>query len=115
MPEPLRANSPVNNDFGVLNLPGEDDELSPVQKLTKEHLELAKAAKSANGKIILDHLQKRVDTFSSQLKSQDLVSIDPTTALARVMAAQLVIQEFEAVLNDAALAVKTVEDAVKQS
>jgi hypothetical protein len=31
------------------------------------------------------------------------------------MAAQLVIQEFEAVLNDAALAVKTVEDAVKQS
>lgn len=112
----MRTNSPTpaNDDFSVLALPDENQP-SPLEKVTKEHLDLAKAAKSADGQIILEHLQKRIDDFTSQLKNIDLVKVDPTTALARTMAAQLVIAEFEAVLKDCETSIQAVEDAAKAS
>lgn len=104
----MRANSPVN-DFNLLN--PVVDELESVEKLTKEHRELAKAAKTKDGQIILDHLQSRVDAFTEVLKTRPVSDQDPNMALARFMAAQQVIQEFEAVLNDVEIAKQAVKDA----
>jgi hypothetical protein len=110
----MRANSPTTNDIGsLLRLPTED-ERTPLEKLTREELDLAKAAKSANGQIILQHLQRRVDNFTTQLKSQK-VEGDHVVALAKVMAAQVVIEEFEGVINESRQAIKAVEDAAKKS
>lgn len=109
MDQVLRANSPVD-DFAVLNDVVED---SPSQKISTEMKELAKAGNSRDGKIILDHLQLRVDTFLNQMKVMDVVSVDPITALARVLAAQTIIQEFESVLNDVEVSKNAVADAAK--
>lgn len=104
----MRANSPTE-DFGLLN-PVEDDSES-VNKVPEDVKKLAKAAKTKDGQIILDHLQKRIDDFTNVLKSSPVTDTDPQMALSRFMAAQIVIQEFEAVLRDVEISKQTVHDA----
>lgn len=104
----MRANSPVD-DFKVLN-PVEDDQTA-VEKLSKEHVELAKAAKAPAGKIILEHLQKRIDDYMNTLKNANFADSDPTQTAVSVMTAQAVIREFESVLNDVEISKQAVKDA----
>jgi len=104
----MRANSPVSNDFGVLNVVEDDGAVGQVPQDVKT---LAKAAQTKDGQIILEHLQRRVDDFVAVLKNKPVTDSDPQMALARFMAAQIVIQEFEAVLRDVATAESAVKDA----
>lgn len=104
----MRANSPTN-DFSLLN--PVEDELEVAQKVTDAHKQLAKAAKSKDGQIILDHLQARIEAFTTVLKTNPVTDVDPQMALAKFMSAQMVIQEFEAVLKDVEISKQVVDDA----
>lgn len=110
--QPLRANSPTE-DFKILE--PVVDESTPEQKLTTEYKELASASQTKDGKIILDHLQKRVDDYTQALLHTNYSDKDPMLTAASVMAAQSVIQEFEAVLRDVEVAKGAVRDATRAS
>lgn len=107
----MRANSPLPDSFSVLN-PVED---SPtISEPTAEMKQLARAAKSPDGKIILDHLQSKIAEYTSVLLSTDFSqSNDNIVALATVISLQKMIKEFEAVLSDVTISTEVVKDAAK--
>ena len=108
----MRANSPVPDNFSVLN-PIEDN----VQNLepTVEMKKLANAAKSADGKIIIEHLQSKIEDYTKVLLITDFSkSNDNVVALATVISLQKMIKEFEAVLNDIQISKEAVNDSIKQ-
>lgn len=106
----MRANSPLPaDDFSVLNQV--EDVESPVEKLSREHIELAKAAKAPAGKIILDHLQKRIDDYRNTLENANFADNDPTQTAVTVMTAQAVMREFKSVLYDVEVSKQAVKDA----
>lgn len=103
------ANSPLPVDDPTVLNPPEDE--NPVEKLSKEHIELAKAAKAPAGKIILDHLQKRIDDYRNTLENSNFADNDPTQTAVSVMTAQAVIKEFQTVLRDVEISKQAVKDA----
>jgi hypothetical protein len=106
----VRANSPVN-DFTVLN-PVEDE--PSIYKVTDEQKALVSASKSRDGKIILDHLQSKVDEAIYTLKHGEFVGMDPTTVAAIVIGSQQAIRVFEDVLKSVEISKQAVKDAAKQ-
>lgn len=104
----MRANSPVD-DFKVLN---QVEDEAPVDKLSPEHVELAKAAKAPAGKIILDHLQKRIDDYRNTLENSNFANNTPEQTAVTVMTAQAVIKEFQTVLRDVEVSKQAVKDAI---
>jgi hypothetical protein len=109
---PLRANSPTDSGFGVLNLP---ETAAPIDKVTKEQKDLVKAAKSPEGKIILEHMQTQLDILVHNLKHTEYAGVDPTAVAADVMASQKAIKIFEDVLNSVKISQQAIKDAAKQS
>lgn len=108
----MRANSPLPSDFSILN-PVEDELQS--QEPTVEMKKLAKAAKSPDGKLILDHLNDKIEEYKNRLINTDFASYaDSTVAMATVIATQKMIKEFEVVFNDVNIATQAVNDAIKQ-
>lgn len=105
----MRANSPTDNDLSVLN--PVVDETTPSEKVSREHIELAKAAKAPAGKIILDHLQERIDDYTNTLKNSNFADKSPEQTAVSVMTAQAVIKEFESVLRDVEISKNVVKDA----
>lgn len=108
--DPLRTNSPVD-DFKVLDAP--DESIPPHEKVTKEQLELAKIGNSPNWKIIKDYLNNRIDNYKKGLFGEDLTGKDASVIGNRFLAAQTVIQEFEALINEVEMTAKSVEEALK--
>jgi hypothetical protein len=106
----MRANSPTDSSFDLLN-PVVDP--APADRLTPDVKQLAKASKSKEGQIILEHLQTRLDHFVTILKSTPIDGSDSTMALAKMMAAQMVIQEIETIFKDVTIAQEAVKDATK--
>lgn len=108
----MRANSPTDNDFAVLNALDEEE---PIDKVTDEQKQLVKASKSKDGKVLLDYMQRQVDIQLEILKHGDFTKMTPTMATARLMATQQTLQIFEDVLSAVDTSKKAIEDASKQS
>jgi hypothetical protein len=103
----MRANSPTEG-FELLNLVTDE----PEKKMpTKEELELAKIGKSADWQIILKHLNSRIDAYKADLLNRNFTSTDPMAALATVMSAQAVINEFNALIKEVEFTTKIVDEA----
>jgi hypothetical protein len=112
MRDGLRGNSPLPADFGVLNAP---QDIPAKDKVTAEHIALAKAAKTKDGKIIVDHLMRQVKLHTDKLMTTNFAGVDPATAMAIVMASQETIAIFQGVLRDIETAKEVVRDATARS
>jgi hypothetical protein len=106
-----RTNIPTDSGFQVLNTV---EDTASTQKLDPEVKRLAKAAKSPDGAVILNHLKARLSHFETILKKAPLSGGDNVTVLAELLAARQVIAEFESVINDCEIAVKAVADAARR-
>ena len=108
----MRANSPTPDNFSVLNpVIDEVDKFEPTLEMKK----LAKAAKSPDGKIILEHLENKITEYKNVLISTDFSKAgDNIVALATVMSLQKMIKEFEAVLNDVQISTQVVNESIQQ-
>lgn len=105
----MRANSPLPvNDMSVINVV---EDVLPSERLSPEHVQLAKAAKAPAGKIILDHLQKRIDDYRNTLENANFANNDPAQTAVTVMTAQAVMREFRTVLQDVEISTQAVSDA----
>lgn len=108
MQSPLRANSPTNNDFEVLNVPAE---ASPTDQLPNDVKQLAREASSPKGSIILTHIQEKIDVQKKVLFGEDLTKMPAEEIGQRTLASMRVISILETVISDCETAVKAVQDA----
>lgn len=107
----MRNNIPTD-DFSVTQ-PVTDD--PPESKLTKEQKELAKVGNSANWKIITDYLDSRIEAYKKGLFGEDLSGKPAEVIGNRFLAAQSVIQEFEALKAEVETTTKAVKDATSEA
>lgn len=105
---PMRANSPVNSDFGVLNAP---EDPSAVDALSLEVKQLAKEANSVKGSIILNHLRQRIEDKKKVLFGETLSLMPMAEIGQRFMATMDVISELESIIRDCEKATRAVKDA----
>lgn len=105
---PMRANSPTNNDFEILNLPVDD---SPTDQLPEDRKKLAKEASSPKGSIILNHLQDEINKQKKVLFGEDLTKMPAAEIGYRTLGTMKVISVLQKVIDDCEIAVKAVKDA----
>lgn len=104
------------------NLPGNDNyaaalppqEEPPEEKIDEAQRQLAAAAESKSGKVLLDHMKKNVDNQLNVLKYTNFTEMDPIMALGMVLSAQNTLAIFEDVLNSVEFSKQAIEDAKKR-
>lgn len=107
----MRNNTPTDTgDFGVA-LPPTDD-TPATQKITKEQRELSKIGNSADWKIITSYLNARIEVYKNGLFGEDLRKQSTEIIGQRFLAAQSVIQEFEALKTEVDQVTEIVNAAV---
>lgn len=109
----MRANSPTDGDFSVLNVV--EDFEAPAQKLTAEDKELAKIGASKDWQVILNYLEGRIANLIEESFKQPIEAADLEKVGAGFMTTRAVVNELRAVINKVELTTKAVQDAVRAS
>lgn len=91
----MRANIPISDEFNPLQ-PVEDTKA----ELTPEQIALAKIGVSDGWKLFKEYLQNRVEVYKNGLFGEDLTGKDTSILGQRLLAAQVVVQEFENAINE---------------
>lgn len=106
----MRANVPTD-DFSVAQ-PVVDEPAAA--KITQEQRDLAKVGQSADWKIITKYLDSRIEAYKKGLFGEDLSGKPADVIGNRFLAAQSVIQEFEALKSEVETTTKAVKDATTE-
>ncbi len=105
----MRANIPVNNDLDLVQPVGD---IEP--ELTREELLLAKIGLSEGWALFRDYLKQRAEVYKNGLFGEDLTGKDATILGQRLLAAQVVIREFESAIDEIDRTTKTVKEMARK-